>query len=814
MPNAGLKEVTKSASQRGKSLLPSIPSGRESVTDGLEAVRPPKKNVRFRFSGHQSFALRLAWIPKAIAEIQKGFDPFADIDHGIEAMGLGKNMVESLRCWLESAQIIHRKAEGEPWSLTKIGELVFDPATGRDRFLEDHSTSWVIHWLLCTNQNQPLYAWECLFNRWTAPEFCGSEATEAFQREYLRGGKEASAITLKQHWEVFLHSYRPPAAAKGEDHLDCVLSSLGLIREVGERQNKGGRWEPLYAFEFRSKPGIPQQLFSFFLQDWWNLKFPAEHTVRLHDLVAGDMSPGRLLKMQEKELMLRLELLCSKVKSPSFEIIESANSRHLRRLRADSGLRDLTAAYDKPEFPMTRLKHSTSVTPVPISEALRIHPRFMRSVQLERDIDDAESSKGYILTPMAADAMKRITSSFRPDTTQRAWRIAGDYGSGKTDFALALSRIAMGLKEELPRPLGKFVGPLLKPAMATGDRESLARTILRAIGNPWAASSEPTTEDVIEAVRGAVVKAKRQQYEGLLLIVDELGKNLEFAASHPERDDVFLLQRLAEEASRSRTKALVFVVMLHQGVASYAQGLDTLSRREWDKVAGRFEEIVFAQPIEQVTALVAATLDVRLELLPMSTKIMSRSDMEKAIGLGFFGNSASNGLIEHGATVYPFHPTVIPVLLRTMRRFGQNERSLFSFMSSNEALGLQDFARRDVESGDHYRISNLFDYLRTSLLPNLTSGSAQTHWGVIDAVLASTLVEDETENAVMKTTALLTLLDAPDLPATKEVVQLAVGGPRAAVNRAISNLQARGVFVRAWLDQRPLPVAAHQRQPG
>ena len=93
-----------------------------------------------------------------------------------------------------------------------------------------------------------------------------------------------------------------------------------------------------------------------------------------------------------------------------------------------------------------------------ISSLLRIHPRFMRSVHLERDFKDPNSSLGYILTPVAQQAIERITAGFQTNSTQRAWRIAGDYGSGKTDFALALARIAEGSKNELPKDLRRFIG--------------------------------------------------------------------------------------------------------------------------------------------------------------------------------------------------------------------------------------------------------------------------------------------------------------------------------------------------------------------
>src|SRR5437773_2493902 len=100
-----------------------------------------------------------------------------------------------------------------------------------------------------------------------------------------------------------------------------------------------------------------------------------------------------------------------------------------------------------------KASNARSAHAAPVSSVLRIHPRFMRSVHLERDCLDPTSSLGYILTPVARQALERITSSFRPNSTQRAWRISGDYGSGKTDLGLALARIASGRKEELPKAL-------------------------------------------------------------------------------------------------------------------------------------------------------------------------------------------------------------------------------------------------------------------------------------------------------------------------------------------------------------------------
>lgn len=301
----------------------------------------------FRFSGHQTFPLRITWIPKAVGEIVEGRDPLSDIDEGITQLGLGKNMVEALRCWIDAFQIASR-TNGE-WKLKNLGALIFHPADGLDPYFEDVSTSWLLHWLISTNSDAPFFAWECMFNRWPATEFSTSQVIDAFEKASGATGRPASAVTLKQHWEVFLHSYRLSPAGKGEDHLDSAMSVLRLIREFGERPNAAGKWETLYSFDFGRKQTISEQLFAFFLHDWWNRKFQNERTVPLREIVLGDHSPGRLLKMQEFEVVHRVNELS--LRQPKvFQIVESANLRQLHRLQYRDGLADLKAAYRAPRF--------------------------------------------------------------------------------------------------------------------------------------------------------------------------------------------------------------------------------------------------------------------------------------------------------------------------------------------------------------------------------------------------------------------------------------------------------------------------------
>ena len=307
----------------------------------------PETEPAFRFSGHQTFPLRIAWIPKAAQHIVAGNDPLTNVDEGITELGLGKNMVEALRCWIEAFGIAAREAG--VWQLTPIGKLIFHTETGLDPFFEDVTSAWVLHWLISTNRVSPFFAWECLFNRWPAMEFSSSQVIEAFEQETNRSLRPASAVTLRQHWEVFLHSYRPPRADKGEDHLDSAMSVLRLIQPFGERPNASGKWENLYAFDASPRVAIPNELFAFFVHNWWNDHYPDEQTTPLRELVAGKHSPGRILKMQENEILHRVSELA--LQQPKvFQIVESMNLRQLRRLARSKGYSDLKAAYRAPSF--------------------------------------------------------------------------------------------------------------------------------------------------------------------------------------------------------------------------------------------------------------------------------------------------------------------------------------------------------------------------------------------------------------------------------------------------------------------------------
>jgi hypothetical protein len=439
-----------------------------------------------------------------------------------------------------------------------------------------------------------------------------------------------------------------------------------------------------------------------------------------------------------------------------------------------------------------------------ILDVFNIKGRFLRSAHLERDFRDSVALSGYIRTDFIQECCNRISDGLRPKSGRRAWRVTGDYGSGKSSFALLIANALASRESKLPPQLvGVFdfkklgvTQPAFLPVLVTCSRQPIGISLLHALHTSITsvykrgakskpaelidrllnAKAEPNDEQIVDAILDAnsqiIADSKGQ---GLLIVVDELGKFLEFAAINPHRQDVFILQRLAEVASRSGNEPLFILCLLHQGFNAYADHLNQSAQREWEKVAARFDEIVFNQPVEQVGHLIASALNVRLDQIPQEQTFSLRQATQRAVDLGWFGAGQRQPLVDLATRLYPLHPTVLPVLIRAFRRFGQNERSLFSFLLSNEPFGLRAFSEQQLHKAEPYRLSNLFDYVRSNFGHKLTVASYRSHWSLIESVIESYGTDELLHIQILKTVGLLNLLN-DDLLATVETVVCAVAG--------------------------------------
>lgn len=321
-----------------------------------------------------------------------------------------------------------------------------------------------------------------------------------------------------------------------------------------------------------------------------------------------------------------------------------------------------------------------------LDKLVAVSPRFARSVSLVRNAHRSDALDGYILTPTGRDVLRRLADALRGETSTRAWSLTGPYGSGKSAFALLTAQLLSGdqkVRQQarsyltscdaemaerffgagslLPKKTGR-----LCPVLVTGSRQPLEKALASALAASLRTFAtrgrKPQVIDDLEtlakqaapsgtAIVGMFEEANEYldrfgpEAAGILLIVDELGKFLEYGATNPEQGDIFVLQELAESATRSR-RPFLFMTVLHQALDRYADHMSPGRRAEWAKVQGRFEDVAFEERTEQLLRLLTHAVrhigkDDDLKPLQRLAKPLARDAAALGVRTGsrdFFGN--------------------------------------------------------------------------------------------------------------------------------------------------------------------------------
>lgn len=425
---------------------------------------------------------------------------------------------------------------------------------------------------------------------------------------------------------------------------------------------------------------------------------------------------------------------------------------------------------------------------------IRVRTHFHRSVHVAQDWSEPSNVKNYHVTPTARDLVGRIVNELFEPAGSRAWSISGPFGSGKSSFAVFLAdslcrhepvhpesrRILQSVSDPVPRLLPVLlVGKRtpLRPALRFALEESCRRV------GVWLPSDSRGSGDGLAVVGELYEQAVRlvrekTRFDGLMLVIDELGKFLEHASLHPESDDVFVLQQLAESAARS-PGSFVVLTILHSAFTDYLGPANRVQLAEWQKIQGRFTDVAFHLPMEQMLALTATALETTW---PDDLSAAYETLMQRVWNSPTFGEVrqrlSTSTLLLNCAPLHPITAVILWPLFRS--KLAQNERSLFAFLSNGEPHSLQDFVRKAVwasHSPPIYRLSDLYDYVSTALGPSVVVGDRARRWALIqDALDRLPATAPPVAADVVKSIGLLNLYGrAVGLRAGKEVLELAVG---------------------------------------
>jgi hypothetical protein len=478
------------------------------------------------------------------------------------------------------------------------------------------------------------------------------------------------------------------------------------------------------------------------------------------------------------------------------------------------------------------------------NDFIQVAPRFSRAVSLERDAGAAAAIDGYIVTSTAQHVIERLSRALSSATSHRAWTLTGPYGSGKSAFALYLAnllgapqepagRLARGILRDQQQALfkelfeGKKKNPMtsggFSPILVSGSPEPLGRALLRACchdikrlslrGRPpkafldierLHASAEKgkhiASSVVVEAIVSLAANLQESgRFNGILLIVDELGKFLEFAARAPEQGDVYLLQQLAEATARFREPALYFLTILHQSFDRYAANLRPAIRNEWTKVQGRFEDIAFQEPPDQFLDLVAHAVSRSSHPLTSALERQAGQLAETAWALGLAPAGMTRAAFLAAMTrSAPLHPLTVVILARLCRKLGQHQRSLFAFLVSREPHAFSKFLEQEVTKAHlpFYRVAQLYDYVAAAIGNGLSVGEGAARWAEIQAALDRYPDASSEQLEIIKTVGILSAVGAQgELKPSREIIRFALNTQAVHADTATKALLERSILV-------------------
>ena len=210
----------------------------------------PAPSFRPVFGRHQTFPLRLGWLPKAVNVAGENPDAFA-ADSAIVEFGVGKNMVESIRYWAQAAGVL--EFAGRRAALTEFGRRIFGKG-GKDPFLEDETTLWLLHWKLASKPM--LFAanfW--FFNRFLKSEFEEKEAGSALVEDMRAAGSALSDKVMRRDLEIVLRMHARRGKEFTEDYLESPFPAMRLIvYDPGEKT---------YHSEPDARPGLSPAVLGF-----------------------------------------------------------------------------------------------------------------------------------------------------------------------------------------------------------------------------------------------------------------------------------------------------------------------------------------------------------------------------------------------------------------------------------------------------------------------------------------------------------------------------------------------------------------------
>jgi hypothetical protein len=308
--------------------------------------------------------------------------------------------------------------------------------------------------------------------------------------------------------------------------------------------------------------------------------------------------------------------------------------------------------------------------------------KFSPSINILRDSD---KDIQYYLTPNTERIAAQLVNDFKKGF--HAFSIIGSYGTGKSSFLWALQQSLKGKEDYFKLNFGnkkvKFFNWVGEHNSFTEYCEDYFNLEHRFSGN----------QHIFDAI---FKEYDSLGQDGLLVIfADEFGKFLEFGTKHEPEKELYFIQQLAEFVNDSN-RNILFICTLHQSFDAYGYELsDEKQRNEWRKVKGRLRELTFNEPVEQLLYLAAQETENEETTGDKANQLINLIEKHHLFSI------ETEFLKKIGEKLFPLEPISAVVLTAALQKYGQNERSLFTFLKSVEISNRKNY----------FDLTHIYNYL-------------------------------------------------------------------------------------------------------
>lgn len=371
---------------------------------------------------------------------------------------------------------------------------------------------------------------------------------------------------------------------------------------------------------------------------------------------------------------------------------------------------------------------------------VNISLQYQKSIRIDSDFLKKESLDGFIFHETANSIISNIATQFKTHK-QSAFTLTGPYGGGKSSLVLALvssiccssevrAHIKSKMKPELSRLIDssfpiKHGGWNVIPIV--GGRSCYVNEIVNSINENLIFENKIDANISPSELIKRLIKLSDNN-DGLVLVFDEMGKFLEEILANSR--DVHFFQEIAEAASRSDGK-LIILGVLHQSFRQYALRYGQNIIDEWSKIQGRYSDLPVIVGNDEVVDLIANAI--RSDYVPNQHSVFNIINDEIKKNRPSIDDSFLSSL----QGCWPLHPVMAVMLSSVSRKqYSQNDRSIFTFLSSAEIYGFQDFLKNhDFDENICYRPHDFWSYIRANLESTISASSDSHKWAqAIEAV--------------------------------------------------------------------------------